>query len=259
MQRETIAQIRERLSKAAPEELPSLVAEYEDDERAGVVSLLNTATRSLARNQSETERLHSLGALQRSLHAEGYRIVAGVDEVGRGALAGPVSAAAVVLPCEVIIAGLDDSKRLSPDTRSQIDASIRQVASAVSISHVSARRIDDVGIAAATVEAMREALTGLSSPVDHVCVDGLPIELGMPSTAVVGGDGSVSAIAAASIVAKVARDRLMTEFDAAYPGYGFTVNKGYGTPPHLDALRSLGVCEIHRRSFAPCVDQQALF
>ncbi len=259
MQRETIAQIREKLSKAAPEELPSLIDAYRHDDRAGVAALVDSHDKRLLAAEEESERLASLGALQRSLLAEGYTVVAGVDEVGRGALAGPVTAAAVILPHDVRVAGIDDSKRLSPDARSRLDGCIREVCVCMTISHVAADIIDEIGIAAATTQAMRQALSSLDTPAEHVLVDGLPVELGMPSTAVVNGDASVAAIAAASIVAKVARDRLMTELDAEYPGYGFTINKGYGTPPHLEAIRSLGASHVHRRSFAPCVDQPTLF
>jgi ribonuclease HII len=259
MDRETIAQIREDLSKAAPSELPSLIDRYRSDERAGVQALVAQADKRQQAAQDERERLSSLGALQRSLHAEGYAVVAGVDEVGRGALAGPVTAAAIVLPPDTLIEGVDDSKRLTSDTRTRLDSEIRQVCTCVTVTHVSADQVDQLGIAVATVRAMRQAIQGLDMPAEHVLVDGLPVELGLPSTAVVDGDASVAAIAAASIVAKVSRDRLMTELDAEYPGYGFTVNKGYGTPPHLEAIRQLGASAVHRRSFAPCVDQPTLF
>jgi ribonuclease HII len=259
MQRETIAQIKARFTKAAPEELPSLIAVYEDDNRAGVGAIVRVAAGRVAALERERRRLRSLGQLQRSLHAEGYRVVAGVDEVGRGALAGPVTAAAVVLPPEADITGVDDSKALSPDERTRLDAYVREVSACVTVSHVWVEVIDDIGIAPATLRAMRQALEALSARPDHVLVDGLPVELGMPSTAVVGGDARVAAIASASIVAKVARDRLMTELDTQHPGYGFIVNKGYGTPDHLQAIRRLGVSSVHRRSFAPCVDQPSLF
>jgi ribonuclease HII len=182
-----------------------------------------------------------------------------VDEVGRGALAGPVTAAAVVLAPDTELTGVDDSKRLTPDERAHLDSYVRDVSVCVTVSHVSVDVIDEVGIAPATLQAMRQALEALSARPDHVLVDGLPVELGWPSTAVVDGDAQVAAIASASIVAKVARDRLMTELDAVHPGYGFTVNKGYGTAQHLDAIRTLGVTSVHRRSFAPCVDQPTLF
>jgi len=259
MKRETIAQVRERLTKAAPEELPSLVSEYAEDDRAGVRELAEAAIRRADAHKDELERLQRLDVLQRTLHEQGYTMLAGVDEVGRGALAGPVTAAAVILPVNSAIEGIDDSKKLSPETRSLLDAEIREKAECVSVAHIAPTVIDELGIAGATLQAMSAALDGLSLRPDHVIVDGLPVELDFPSTAVVGGDASVSAIAAASIVAKVARDRLMVEFDAEYPGWGFTINKGYGTAPHMEAIRAQGISPLHRRSFAPCVDQGSLF
>jgi ribonuclease HII len=187
------------------------------------------------------------------------RVIVGLD-LDERVLAGAERPGTVILTHHPpFIEGVDDSKRLSSDIRAHLDAEIRDVCVCVTVSHVSSELIDELGIAVATVRAMRQALEGLETAPEHALVDGLPVELGMPSTAVVDGDGSVAAIAAASIVAKVARDRLMTELDAEFPGYGFTVNKGYGTPPHLEAIRSLGPSEIHRKSFAPCVDQPTLF
>ena len=177
--------------------------------------------------------------------------VCGVDEVGRGPLAGPVAAAAVVLPEVGAPAGLDDSKKLSAATRERLAAAIGAVAM-VGIGIVEADEVDRLNIHHATLEAMRRAVAALPSTPRHVLVDGkfLPV-LPCPATAVVGGDGLSRAIAAASIVAKVRRDRIMVEADARWPGYGWASNKGYGSPEHLCALAELGATPLHRRSFAP--------
>jgi ribonuclease HII len=155
-------------------------------------------------------------------------------------------------------ARLTDSKRLDASTRERLDAEIRSHAVAWAVAHVSAAEIDALGIAQATAEAMRRAVSALGCPIDHVLVDGRHVELGHPTTAVVKGDASVRSIAAASIVAKVARDALMVELATGYEGYGLAVNKGYGSPDHLAAIRMRGPSEIHRRSFAPC-SQTSLF
>lgn len=179
-------------------------------------------------------------------------LVAGVDEAGRGALAGPVTAAAVILGHGEWISGLADSKTMTPKRRSLVEAAIRERAAAFAVAHVEPAIIDTLGIAEATRRAMLEAIAGLAIRPHLVLVDGLPVELGIESRTIVRGDSLVPAIAAASVVAKVSRDALMAEADAAFPGYGFAVHKGYGTPDHLAAIERHGPCAIHRRSFAPC-------
>jgi ribonuclease HII len=255
----TVAEIREELTKAAPQGLPSLIRRYASDDRAGVRSAVETARRRLDRHKREQARLDSLVEHQSALHEEGFAIVAGIDEVGRGALAGPVSAAAVVLPLDARIEALDDSKRLDAEVRTTLAVRIREVAEDYAVAHIDAATIDLIGIAPATVRAMREALAGLESSPDHALIDGLPVDIGCPSTAVVDGDAKVSAIAAASIVAKVERDALMADLDGAYPGYDLERNKGYGTDEHRRALAERGVSPIHRRSFTPCGGTVPLF
>lgn len=182
----------------------------------------------------------------------GARIVAGVDEAGRGPLAGPVVGAAVILDPAVRIEGLADSKRLSAGRRAELDREIRERALSFAIARASAAVIDAVNILQATMQAMREAVDGLDTSPDEVLVDGnrCPV-LPYPARAVVRGDVSVAAISAASILAKVARDQEMIEMDRRYPEYGFARHKGYGTPAHRDALLRFGPSPIHRASFAP--------
>jgi ribonuclease HII len=184
--------------------------------------------------------------------------VAGVDEVGVGPLAGPVVAAAVVLPPRVSLPGLDDSKQLTREDRERLDVEIRAQALAVSVAEASIEEIDRLNILRASLLAMLRAVRGLGVAPDHVLVDARTIpDLAVPQTAVVDGDARDGSIAAASIVAKVHRDALMRRLDAALPGYGFAQHKGYATREHLAALARLGPSPQHRRSFAP-VSQLAL-
>ncbi len=180
-------------------------------------------------------------------------VIAGVDEAGRGPLAGPVAVAAVILDPAQQIDGLGDSKTLAEARREALFPLIQSRARAWAIVLVHADEIDRINILQATLEGMRRAVAGLSEPPDKVLIDGnhIPKGLGIEAQAIIKGDAKVAAIAAASILAKVARDRWMLALDAAHPGYGFARHKGYPTPAHLDALRRLGPCPQHRRSFAP--------
>jgi len=254
----SVADIRSMFASADLAALGRLVRRYASDTRPGVVEVVDVARKRRARHNTEQRRLEALFSLQRELHDQGIEVVAGVDEVGRGALAGPVSAAAVILPVEVRITGLNDSKALTPEQREQIAEEIFGVAVSVSIAHVDSTVIDQIGIAAANTRAMRNALLGLATSPGHAIIDGLRVELGLPTTAVVGGDRLVASVAAASIVAKVARDALMRENDTLYPAYGFAQNKGYGTLEHMAVIDAHGPCPLHRMSFSPC-SQQHLF
>ena len=180
-------------------------------------------------------------------------IVCGLDEVGRGPLAGPVVAAAVVLDPARPIDGLADSKTLTPARREALAAEIRAHALAWALGRAEVEEIDRINILQASLAAMRRAVEALPIEVEHALVDGNRIPDGLPCSAeaIVGGDGREPAIAAASIIAKVSRDQEMVALDRRYPGYGFASHKGYPTRAHLEALRTLGACPIHRRSFAP--------
>jgi ribonuclease HII len=254
----SIAKIRAALGCAAHEQLPALIARYEPDSRAGVVLAVAQARRRLVRDLEESARLIALAEAECRMVDAGVALVAGVDEVGRGALAGPVSAGACIFERDVMIPGLDDSKRLSPVMRERLSGEITAVAIACSVGHAEPGEIDAIGIAAATVLAMRRALDALGVTPDHVLIDGRPVDVGRPSTAIVRGDSTVRAIAAAAILAKVARDALMVELDAVHPGYGLAGNKGYGSADHIAALAEMGPSPIHRRSFSPC-SQSTLF
>lgn len=189
---------------------------------------------------------------ERKLWRTGLEAIAGVDEAGVGPLAGPVVAAAVIFAPEQFITGVHDSKQLRPDQRMRLDVEIRTRALALGVGLAEPAEIDRLNIYWATMLAMRRALHSLTRPPDHVLVDGRTVpELRLPQTRIVGGDRKSFCIAAASIVAKVARDAIMLQLDACYPEYGFARHKGYCTQDHLDALRRHGPSPIHRQSFAP--------
>lgn len=198
-------------------------------------------------------RLRDLLSVERGFWSRGLVRVAGVDEVGRGPLAGPVVAAAVILPPEACIEGLDDSKKLAPARREVLADEVRRRCVRLGVGAASAREIDALNVRRATALAMRRAVARLGADPDHLLVDGLPVaELGRErQTALVGGDGRAQCIAAASVVAKTVRDRLMRRLAARWPGYGWERNMGYPTPEHRDALLRLGPTPHHRRSFAP--------
>jgi ribonuclease HII len=186
-----------------------------------------------------------------------HGLIAGVDEAGRGPLAGPVVAAAVILPNRCELPNLNDSKKLSPAQREALYPLIRRQALAIGVGIVEAAEIDRINIRQASFAAMRQALGGLNVMPAHVLVDGYPIPEGPASqTGIIGGDGKSAHIAAASIIAKVTRDALMLELDRQFPAYGFSRHKGYGTPEHLDALKRHGPCPFHRRSFSPVRDDK---
>lgn len=182
----------------------------------------------------------------------GYRTVAGIDEVGLGPLAGPAVAAAVVLPIAARLPGLDDSKQLRHEERERLDRLIRRRAVACSVCAVGPEEIDALGLTRARQQAMTGAVAGLAVPADYLLIDAWDVpDLPLPQMCVIKGDATCASIMAASIVAKVYRDRLMIEFDSRYPGYGFAEHKGYATPAHRRALRELGPSPIHRMSWAP--------
>jgi ribonuclease HII len=189
---------------------------------------------------------------ERTLWEQGATHLAGVDEAGRGPLAGPVVAAAVVLPPDCPIRGVDDSKRLTAETRRELFEEIRRCATAIGVGAASTREVDRLNILRASHLAMRRALLHLRLTPDHVFVDGLPVpDLGVEHTAVVDGDALLHCIACASVVAKVVRDRLMARLAARYPVYGWEQNAGYGTEAHRLAIMDAGLTPHHRRSFAP--------
>ena len=193
-----------------------------------------------------------LWASERTARQMGYQVVAGIDEVGLGPLAGPAVAAAVVLPIGTRLPGLDDSKKMKPADRARVDRAIRRHAVALGLGLVGPEVIDREGLIRARQLAMRRAVESLQLPAEYLLVDAWDVpDLALPQMCVIRGDAVCASIMAASIVAKVHRDNLMIEYDRQYPGYGFAVHKGYATRAHRDALRALGPSPIHRMSWAP--------
>ncbi len=246
--------LRARLAAAGADEaaLGRLAREWAGDPRSGARVLAEACRRRLDAARAERARLERLFVHSRGLHAAGLHRVAGVDEAGMGPLAGPVVAAAVILPPRVVLPGLDDSKRLSRAARERLAGAVRQVAVAVGIGEVTPAEVDAWNVYRAGLEAMRRAVLALGTSPDHCLVDARHVPgLDCPQTALVHGDAREGAIAAASVLAKVHRDAILCRLDQEWPGYGFAEHKGYPTPAHLEALRRLGPSPVHRVSFAP--------
>ena len=187
---------------------------------------------------------------EKKLYDAGVKIIAGIDEAGRGPFAGPVVAACVILPAYAEIAGVNDSKKLSEKKRAEVNKLIIETAVSIGVAAVDEKRIDEINILNATREAMMNAALKLKIKPDHVLIDGLPVHgFCFNHTAIPGGDAKSVLIAAASIVAKMYRDGLMIEYDKIYPEYGFAKHKGYGTVQHIEAIKKYGPCPIHRRTF----------
>lgn len=245
-----IQEIKKQFQAASIEQLPELMEAYRDDARAGVQSLIVTAGKRMEALRKEKERTEKLKVYEKQYAAYGY--ICGIDEVGRGPLAGPVVAGAVVLPENSSILYLNDSKQLSEKKREELYEVILREAVATGVGYASPERIDEINILQATYEAMREAVSKLSVKPsvllnDAVTIPGIDAEI--RQVPIIKGDAKSVSIAAASILAKVTRDRLMVEYDAVFPEYGFASNKGYGAAAHIEALKKYGPCPIHRRTF----------
>ena len=213
---------------------------------------MQTILRRYERTQRERERLDAMYVFERAAIAAGHAIVAGVDEAGRGPLAGPVAAAAVILPQECYLPHLNDSKKLSHAVREELFAQIIEQAISYHVALMDADMIDRMNILQATRTGMYEAIAALTPAPDEVLIDAVELpKLSMPSQSIIKGDAKSASIAAASILAKVTRDHLMESYDIQYPHYGFAKHKGYGTREHIDAIRKYGICPIHRKSFDP--------
>lgn len=188
---------------------------------------------------------------ERELRKSGVKLIAGVDEVGRGPLVGPVVAACVILPEKFELEGLTDSKKLSEKKREMFYDMIMEQAISIGIGVIDEKVIDEINIYEATKLAMKEAINNLEIKPDHILIDAMPLELDIPTTSIIKGDLKSITISAASVIAKVTRDRMLDELDIKYPMYGFKSNKGYPTKKHMDAIDEYGIIEEHRRSYAP--------
>ena len=246
----TIKEIKEQLANIQRLDDP-LLAELEKDDRSGVIQAIAKRKREIQKRINEDERLEGMLAYEKECYARGMELIAGVDEVGRGPLAGPVVAAAVILPKACKIPGLNDSKKIPKSKHKEIYEAVLQNAIAIGIGVKDNQVIDQVNIYEATKLAMMEAIGQLDPQPQHLLIDAMKLDLPISQTSIIKGDANSLSIAAASIVAKVTRDQMMEEFDREYPGYDFAQNAGYGTAKHLAGLDKLGVTPIHRRSFEP--------
>ena len=246
----TIKEIKEQLASIQRLDDP-LLTELEQDSRSGVIQAIAKRKREIQKRLDEDERLEGMLAYEKECYARGMELIAGVDEVGRGPLAGPVVAAAVILPKACKIPGLNDSKKIPKSKHKEIYEAVLQNAIAIGIGIKDNHVIDQVNIYEATKLAMMEAIGQLEPQPQHLLIDAMKLDLPIPQTSIIKGDANSLSIAAASIVAKVTRDQMMEEFDREYPGYDFAQNAGYGTAKHLAGLHKLGVTPIHRRSFEP--------
>lgn len=246
----TIKEVKERLAMIDELDHP-LFEELILDGRAGVQAAISKRKRELQKQVDEDLRLEKMLAYEKELYAQGIDLIAGVDEVGRGPLAGPVVAAAVILPKACKIPGLNDSKKIPKSKHKEIYEAVLQNAIAIGIGVKANQVIDQVNIYEATKLAMMEAIGQLEPQPQHLLIDAMKLDLPISQTSIIKGDANSLSIAAASIVAKVTRDHMMEEFDKEYPGYDFAKNAGYGTAKHLAGLDKLGVTPIHRRSFEP--------
>lgn len=244
----TIAQIRQEYQAAQVQMLPEFICNYKQDKRAGVQKIVAQAEGKIRRLEAERARIYQMGEFERK-YAQ-YTYICGIDEAGRGPLAGPVVAGAVILPKDCEILYLNDSKQLSADMREQLYVTIKEQAVAAAAGIIPSERIDQINILQATYEAMREAINNLGIMPDILLNDAVTIpDVTVRQVPLIKGDARSISIAAASILAKVTRDHIMMKYDQIYPGYGFAAHKGYGTKEHISALRRMGPCAIHRRTF----------
>ncbi|MDW8709201.1 ribonuclease HII [Streptococcus suis] len=226
-------------------------ADLAQDERAGVQTAIKKRQKELEKEAAEDTRLEAMLSYERALYENGVEFIAGIDEVGRGPLAGPVVAAAVILPKGCKIRYLNDSKKIPKSKHEAIYEEVMERAVAVGVGIKDAAVIDQVNIYEATKLAMLEALGQLSQEPEHLLIDAMKLDTPLPQTSIIKGDANSLSIAAASIVAKVTRDKMMADYDKEFAGYGFAKNAGYGTAEHLEGLNKLGITPIHRKTFEP--------
>lgn len=249
IQMESISQIKDYYKSLSIYEYETFVEKYADDDRDGIKKLVESANKKIKALEAERARTEKMKEFERRYEEMGY--VCGIDEVGRGPLAGPVCAGAVILPKDTEILYLNDSKKLSEKKREELYDIIMEKAVGAAVAFASPERIDEINILQADYEAMAEAVGKLPVRPDILLLDAVHVPQleEYKQVSIIKGDAKSVSIAAASIIAKVTRDRLMKELDEKYPQYGFASNKGYGSAAHIEALKKYGPCEIHRRSF----------
>lgn len=246
----SIVEIKAELNNCSYEGLNDFVNLYSDDTRAGVIKLVESALKKLDKHNKEIQRLEQITQYEKKYQSIGVEYVGGIDEVGRGPYAGPVVTACVILPVGCKIEGINDSKKLSLKKREELFEIIREKAVSVGVGIVDNYEIDELNILQATYKAMRIAVDNMDIKPQQLLVDAVTIpDIDIPQEAIIKGDAKSISIGAASIVAKVIRDRMMAEYAKKYPQYGFETNVGYGSKYHEEAIRKYGLCDIHRRSF----------
>lgn len=233
----------------------SEIAELRKDERKGVQALLKRYDQQLEKERSLQTMQTEMWRFENDLKAQGYHFICGVDEVGRGPLAGPVTACACILPVDFKLLGLTDSKKLSKAKRETYADFIKEHALAYQIASVSAEEIDQINILEATKKAMQLAISGLSPKADYLLLDAITLPMPLPQTSLIKGDSKSLSIAASSVLAKVWRDQYMEQLAQTYPEYRFNEHAGYGTASHLAAIEQYGVTKEHRRSFRPVMEK----
>ncbi len=245
---QSIHEIKEQLQAASIKELPAFINSYSTDERGGVRKLVEDAAKKIRAYEKEIKRTEQLKRYEKEYAS--YAYICGIDEVGRGPLAGPVVAGAVILPKDCDILYINDSKQLSEKKREELYNIIMEKAVACAVGYASPERIDEINILQATYEAMRQAINSLRVMPDLLLNDAVTIPgVAVRQVPIIKGDAKSISIGAASIIAKVTRDRLMVEYDKVFPEYDFAGNKGYGSAAHMEALKKYGPTPIHRRSF----------
>ena len=251
---QSISEIKEIFQAADIMKLPELIKDYKEDNRAGVQKLIESANKKLLALDKEKERIFKMKAYEREYEALGY--VCGIDEVGRGPLAGPVVAAAVILPEDFYLPGLNDSKQLSAQRREEYFQSIHEQAVAVSTGIIHSKEIDEINIYEAAKKAMLKAISQLEVSPDYCLIDAMEVPLPIEQLSLIKGDAKSVSIAAASVIAKETRDRMMKEYANQHPEYGFEKHMGYGTKSHLEAIERFGPTDWHRMTFAPLKAKQ---
>ena len=246
----TIKEIKEELAKIRELESP-FFKEFGKDSRSGVQKEIEKRKKAIQAEMDENLRLEAMLRYEKELYVQGIKLIAGVDEVGRGPLAGPVVSAAVILPQNCKIKGLNDSKKIPKKKHEDIFQAVKEKALAIGIGVMDNHVIDQVNIYEATKLAMKEAIAQLQLKPEHLLIDAMELDLPISQTSIIKGDANSLSIAAASIVAKVTRDKIMANYDQEFPGYDFSQNAGYGTAKHLEGIAKLGITPIHRTSFEP--------
>lgn len=248
--KKSVSQIKDFLKNIPITDVINELEQFKDDERKSVQTVIEQYQKKYNSYLSEISRLDEISSYEKKYYQSGVEFIAGIDEVGRGPLAGPVVASAVILPKDCKIIGINDSKKLSEKKRQELFYEIKDKAIAIGVGVVSNIVIDEINILQATYEAMRVAISKLEVVPNQLLVDAVTIpDVNIPQEGIIKGDAKSISIAAASIIAKVTRDEMMKKYAEVYDGYFFEKNKGYGSKEHIEAIKNIGLCPIHRKSF----------